>query len=78
MTYSNFEDDLVVVRDLGTKAARARYQHDEATSKSHTDYMLRFCSARPTVKAELRQAFSEAYRAESEAHFNSLKSTIRW
>lgn len=70
--------DLDLVMDLGRKASKARYQHDEPTAKGHIDYMRRFCDTRPERKATLRQAFDDAYKAEYQAHFDSIKPTIRW
>lgn len=72
MTPEMLQSDLETLRDLGTKAAKARHHHDESTCRFHTDYMRRFIDARPSeYKRELRAAFDQAYKDEATIYMNA-------
>lgn len=72
MNELQLKTDLETCWDLGQKAALARHHRDEASAKSHTDYMRRFIAARPEkFRAQLRAQFDQAYTAESQIHMNA-------
>ena len=55
-------------RKMGEKAARARHRHDEGTAKFLYDQHCREWKLFPEIRAELREAYSRAYRQESESY----------
>jgi hypothetical protein len=57
------EQALLVAKDNGRNAGRARRQHDEARARHWTDYQSRYVSAQPAEdRKALVEAFNEGYR----------------